>query len=54
MIMNKSQEKSEMQVSIELPPVERLRLEKAAAQKNMTVSEYLLYLIQVSTHQAEL
>lgn len=39
-----------MPLSIELPPAERLRLEKAAEQKNMTISEYLLFLIQVSTH----
>ena len=52
--MQTSQEKSNKTISIDLPPAERLKLEKAASKKNMTPSEYVIFLIEVSTHQAEL
>lgn len=48
--MNKSQQTSAKEISIELPPAELMKLEKAAAQKNMTPQEYLIFLIEVSTH----
>lgn len=40
-------------LSIDLPPAEMLKFEKAAQKKNMTPNEFLLFLIQVSTHLLE-
>lgn len=51
--MSESHEKSGLEISIDLPPAEYYRLEKAAAAKKMTVSEFLLYVAQVFTHRAE-
>lgn len=51
--MSESQEKSGLEISIDLPPAEYYRLEKAAAAKKMTVPEFLLYVAQVFTHQTE-
>ena len=48
--MNKSQPNSEPVISIDLSPAEMVKLTKAAKQKNMTPVEYLLFLIEVSTH----
>lgn len=48
--MSASQEKSALEISIDLPPAEYLRLEKAAEAKKMTVPEFLLYVAQVFTH----
>lgn len=50
--MNESPQTSERAISINLPPAEMMKLEKVAAQKNMTPQEYLIFLIEVSTHQA--
>lgn len=41
---------SKKAISIELPPAELLKLEKAASLKNMTIQDFLVYLVQVSTH----
>lgn len=49
--MSASQEKSALEISIDLPPAEYLRLEKAAEAKKMTVPEFLLYVAQVFTHR---
>lgn len=50
--MNASQQTSAKAISIELAPGELVKLEKAAALKNMTIQEYLVFLVEVSTHQA--
>lgn len=48
--MNTSPQASVVPLSIELPPAEQLKLEKAAELKKMTVQEFLIHLVQVSTH----
>ena len=48
--MQQSQQKYVATLSIDLPPAEMLKLEKAAQKKNMTPNEFLLFLVEVSTH----
>lgn len=48
--MQPSQKISAATLSIDLPPAEMLKLEKAAQKKNMTPSDFLLFLVRVSTH----
>ena len=48
--MQQSQQKYVETLSIDLPPAEMLKLEKAAKKKNMTPNEFLLFLVEVSTH----
>lgn len=51
--MNTLPPNSERIISIELPPAEGLKLEKAAAAKKMTVQDFVAFIIQVSTHQMD-
>lgn len=48
--MSKSHPNSEQVISIDLSPAEMVKLTKAAEKKNMSPVEYLLFLIEVSTH----